>query len=92
VCSFTADYVPILLVLLCYCADAHNVSSTCWIDCFFDTLVGNPKKNVTAMTKDEIINPFVKAFASNDPASGERFSLYHLHGRLNLQEDSYISA
>ena len=47
------------------CPQPHNQSSTCWIQCLFETLVGNQTSSppVLPMTKATLTNAFEAAFA-----------------------------
>lgn len=57
---------------------AANRSSPCFIGCLYDTLVGpagawatpSAAPAVRSMTPDEIVAPFLRSFATDDPAQG----------------------
>merc|ERR1711957_303407 len=44
------------------CPQPTNQSSACWLECLFDTMVGNETKGIAALTKEEITAPFAQAF------------------------------
>merc|ERR1711939_460661 len=52
------------------CPQPTNSSSLCWINCLFDTLVGDPTKKKPAMTREQIVQPFERSFATNDVSEG----------------------
>jgi hypothetical protein len=55
------------------CPDPTNRSSTCWVNCLFDSIVGSPamsKAGIAPMTKAQILAPFVASFGSSDPQQG----------------------
>jgi hypothetical protein len=53
------------------CAKPTNSSSTCWIDCLFDTLGGDlGDAGRPGMTREEIVLPFERSFATGSVAEG----------------------
>ena len=44
------------------CPEPSNRTSACYLECLFETLVGNSTKGIRAMTREEITKPFVDAF------------------------------
>lgn len=57
------------------CPQPANMSSSCWVECLFHTLVGEPPSaslpsGRPPMTKAQIVEPFERSFATNDPAEG----------------------
>ena len=52
------------------CPQPNNMTSTCWIQCLFETLAGNATKGIAPMTKEQVVAPFLQSFASDDPAKG----------------------
>jgi hypothetical protein len=54
----------------CPVGQGHNQSSACWLDCFFDTVLGNASSGLRPMHKTELVAPFLQAFASKDPSNG----------------------
>jgi len=47
-----------------------NITSACFLTCLFETLLGNSTTGIKPMTRDEIMDPFVKSFESKDHANG----------------------
>lgn len=52
------------------CPQPSNRSSACWINCFFDAVVGDPARGIAAMTRKELLRPFLDSFATSDPQLG----------------------
>ena len=52
------------------CPQPSNQTSACYLHCLFDTMIGNSSsgKRVGGMSPDDIVKPFVDAFA--EPEAG----------------------
>jgi len=45
------------------CPQPTNQSSLCWIQCLFDTVTGNPQKNVPPMKREQLVSAFEASFS-----------------------------
>lgn len=52
------------------CAQPRNEKTACYATCFAQTINGNATAGILPMTKEAIVAPFSKAFASNNPKQG----------------------
>ena len=54
------------------CPQLSNRSSSCWVNCLFNTLSGNATATppTHGMTHAQIVEPFVRSFATDTPAEG----------------------
>ena len=52
------------------CPQPTNQSSSCYLHCLFDTMVGNATLKVKAMPVADIVQPFVNSFLTSDPTKG----------------------
>lgn len=52
------------------CAQPLNSTSTCYLYCYRDTLLGYPGLNISKMPKEEIIGPWEHGFVESDPSKG----------------------
>jgi hypothetical protein len=50
------------------CAQPENATAECPVQCLFETILGDPTTGRKALTKDEVVGPFVAAF--DDPSKG----------------------
>lgn len=52
------------------CPQPTNQTSSCYLRCFFNTMVGNASAKLEAMPAADILRPFTNSFSSSDPATG----------------------
>ena len=52
------------------CPQPVDKNTDCWLDCYRNTLMGDPAQNLTAVDPAAIIEPWERAFRENDPAKG----------------------
>ena len=52
------------------CPQPLNKNTDCWLDCYRNTLMGDPAQNLSAVDPQQIIAPWKLAFAEDDPAKG----------------------
>eukprot|EP00658_Telonema_sp_P-2_P061336 TRINITY_DN50042_c0_g1_i1.p1 TRINITY_DN50042_c0_g1~~TRINITY_DN50042_c0_g1_i1.p1 ORF type:complete len:396 (-),score=75.78 TRINITY_DN50042_c0_g1_i1:425-1612(-) len=44
------------------CPQPHNRTTACWLDCLFETMLGNASAGVPAMDRNQLVSPFLAAF------------------------------
>ena len=47
-----------------------NAMTACWNDCFAQSVNGNTTLKIKPMRREDVVAPFLAAFASEDPAKG----------------------
>lgn len=52
------------------CHQPLNTTSTCYLDCYRDSLLGHPGLNISKMPKEQLIGPWEHGFVENDPRKG----------------------
>lgn len=48
------------------CPQPSNRSSACYLECLFDTMIGNETKGIPALSKQQVTAPFVQAFKTEE--------------------------
>ena len=52
------------------CPQPLNRNTDCYLDCYRNTLMGDPYQNLTAIEPEKMIVPWKRAFEKDDPSEG----------------------